>query len=221
MNKTRNVLMALLAIVVIVLVQLACAEAYDLRCAAGGGEWISYDYEKNEPLPFEDQYCDTENRPKPPLLDPQPLPDSGSDANAPSNDQPAPAPEETLEPEECNQKANVSISLELNTNTVCDCAYFAQFNVPEDTIVYYHTQKYVTETPQGHRQYQKLLAGQTWTWSSETLVDGQCLPMYLDQITAFVDAPGCDNIYKTANWAIDEYIEPVEMLCTELISNSE
>ena len=217
MNKTRNFSMALLAMVAVMLVQLACAEIYDLRCAAAGGEWISYDYEKNEPLPFEDQYCDTANRPKPPLLDPQPLPNSEPDSEAPANDQPAPVPGETLEPEECNKRANVSIDLALNTDTVCDCAYFAHFDVPEDTIIYYHTQKYVPEKPQGHRQYQKLLAGQTWTWSSETIVDGQCVPMYLDQITAFVDVPGCDNIYKTANWAIDEHVEPVEMLCTELI----
>ena len=108
----------------------------------------------------------------------------------------------------------MNIIVEPNPNTTCNCAYLAHFSSSEDAIIYYHTLTYKSSyDPSGYRQYQKLLANQTFTWSSENIIDGVCVPTYLDKFTAFVAISGCDNIYKSANWAIDYYAVSVEMLC--------
>ncbi len=198
MDKGKHRVFVLLVITSLALGQFACAAMNMLACAAKGGDWRYYGEEKG--------VCEIQNRPEPPLWsDPEPL--------KPEEKEPDPEVEETLEPLECNERASVNVVVAPNLNTACGCAYYVHFTSQEDTIIYYRTQKYIKAEPQQHWQYQELTANQTWTWSSEDIVDGQCISTYLDEVTVFLAIPGCDNMYKTASWAINEYSVPVEMLC--------
>ena len=172
----------------------------ELRCLDSGREWI-YDEENAE------WKCDyskpPEPAPEPPLWNP---PEESAS--------PEPEAVETLEPEECNKRASVDIVMGSNDNTVCDCAYFVYFTSSDETILYYRTQTYNDPADPTQRwQVERLYADQTWTWSSETIKDGGCVPAAIDMYTVFIAVEGCDNMYKKASWAIDEYAQPLSGLC--------
>ncbi len=213
MNKKKFFLSFIL--IILLVTQVACEAAHylllylssdeglaELECVSAGGEW-AYDAEIYE------WYCDYSNNsapaPEPPLW-------SEPDDSAPAPSEPEAV--ETLEPEECNQRASVDIGMAPNDNTVCGCAYFVHFTSYEETILYYRTQTYRNaDDPTQRWQVQRLFAGETWTWSSETIEDGVCVPAVIDMYTVFIAVEGCDNMYKRASWAIDEYARSLESLC--------
>jgi len=212
MSKTRRKRFLLLAIIMLIATQFACKVAQEIahelvirlspdygpyemdeemQCVSSGREWV-YDEKNGE------WYCDYS---KPPESAPGEVPPS------------APEAEETLEPEECSQRASVDIGMAPNENTVCDCAYFVHFTSYEETILYYRTQTYFENEPSQRWQVQRLYAGETWTWSSEKIKDGVCIPAWIDEYTVFIAIEGCDNMAKRAHWAIDEYSRPLSSLC--------
>ena len=178
--------------------------AADIECESSGGTW-AYDHELGE------WYCDYANvepAPEPPLWS---APEESSPEDAPPS---VPEAQETMEPKECNQRSSVDIVMGSNDGTVCDCAYFVYFTSPEETILYYRTQTYNNpDDPTQRWQVQRLNANQTWSWSSETIKDGVCVPAKIDMYTTFIAVDGCDNMYKRASWAIDEYAQPLGSLC--------
>jgi hypothetical protein len=210
MTKMPKNMVILLVVIVLISTQFACEfvnvlrsgmkddaigdVAADSECASSGGTW-TYDSELGE------WYCDFSNvepAPEPPLWNPPEEPEAV----------------ETLEPEECNQRAAVDIGMGPNDNTLCGCAYFVHFTSYEETILYYRTQTYVDPNdPRQRWQVQRLFAGETWTWSSETIEDGVCVPAVIDMYAIFIAIEGCDNMAKRAHWAIDEYSRPLTGLC--------
>jgi hypothetical protein len=215
MSKRKSI--ALLLVIALLSTQFACEAGTRLliflnsengferaECDKDGGEWV-YDQEDGE------WYCDYSNvepAPEPPLWN---EPEQPAPEEAPPS---APEAHETLEPEECNQRAAVDIRMGPNDNTVCGCAYFVHFTSYEETILYYRTQTYRNaDDPTQRWQVQRLYAGETWTWSSETIEDGICVPAVIDEYTIFIAVEGCDNMYKRASWAIDEYAQPLTGLC--------
>ncbi len=217
MFKTRRKSLLLLLIIVLLSTQFACEAGHqlllyllsseeglgELECTSAGGKWI-YDTDVYEWV------CDYSNgsapAPEPPLW-------SEPEESAPEVSPPEPEAVETLEPEECNQRAAVDIGMGPNDNTVCDCAYFVHFTSYEETILYYRTQSYFENEPTQRWQVQRLYAGETWTWSSEKIKDGACIPAWIDAYTVFIAIEGCDNMAKRAHWAIDEYARSLNSLC--------
>ncbi len=209
MQRSKRLFLIFLSISVLVLAQLACEAADRFACFMTGGEWLYIDPVTKKHLGPDVQRCDhSVPAPEPPLWS---EPEQPAPEEAPPS---VPEVEETLEPEECNQRAAVDIGMGPNDNTICDCAYFVHFTSYEETILYYRTQTYVDPAdPRQRWQVQRLFAGEAWTWSSETIEDGVCVPAVIDEYTIFIAVEGCDNMYKRASWAIDEYARSLESLC--------